>query len=92
MFLITCSLAPPRIIKLVNFNSGSSNVFEYKDLLFLKHIGISIRLVEKKEVIVDWRKNKNVEKICGLCISSSCVKTLDGRNVLFTRFVVYITC
>jgi len=41
---------------LVNLKSGTSKVFEYNDLLFLKHTGISTKLTAKNEVIVERRK------------------------------------
>ena len=59
----TFSLKPLRIIKLINLSKGNSNVFEYSDLLFLKQSGISTKLTEKNEVIVDWRRNKKFSTI-----------------------------
>jgi len=66
----------------VNFNKGSSNVLLYKDLLFLKHTGISTILEAKKDVMVDRRKKLNALLISSVWISSS-VKSF--RELLFNK-------
>ncbi len=92
IFFITCSRDPPLIIRFVNFNNGNSNVFAYKDLLFLKHIGMSIKLVEKKDVIVDCRKNKKVEKICGVWIYIEFSSKVFCTNVLSAKYRLFTKC
>ena len=53
VYRIILVLYPLRIIKLTNLSRGNSNVLLYKDLLFLKQIGISMRFRLKNDVIVD---------------------------------------
>jgi len=56
-------------------------------LLFLKQIGISIKFVEKKDVIVDWRKNRKVEIVTEFCKGSASTLRDVDKKVLVNKGV-----
>jgi len=60
--LIVFSLFPSHIKKFENFNKGKSKFLSFKEELFLKHTGTSIKLFKKKFIKDELRIYKKLFK------------------------------